>query len=588
MMQAIEADAGVSGDPELAARRVRRIDRVFIFAAVAPLAIAALVLAGWLFGIDPLKSIRPEWPTMKANTVVGFLLAGASVLLLRGARPPRGNVAAARACAIAVVALAIATLSQDLVGWDLGIDQLLFEERGASPATFSPNRMAPATALAFALIGTAVLLHATPGRGRRGLSQGLAVAAVVIGYLSFLGYLYGVSHVYWLPRTTALAFHTALAIVLLSVAILCLRPFSGPARLLLSDGPGGHAARRLFPAAVLIPTLLGLLRLAGQAAGLYDTPFGVTLVVTGSILLFAGASGWNAAALDRLDALRREALRAFNDELEDRVRRRTAELAAANAELEAFSYSVAHDLRAPLRWVDGCAHLLAADCVRRQDETGLGHVRKIRQSVRHMSKLIDALLTLARVARLPLQRADADLSRMARDIAAHLDAVDAGRSVAWEIADGLHADGDPMLLQLALGNLLGNAWKFTRARPAARIQLGAFDRDGERIHFVRDNGVGFDMAYAGKLFRTFERLHRADEFEGTGIGLALVKRVIQRHGGRVWAEGQPGEGATVFFTLGPIRPRPANPPAPTAPTLRSQTRARRAARPRTRRPAAPG
>ncbi|HXG14674.1 MAG TPA: PAS domain S-box protein [Calidithermus sp.] len=239
-------------------------------------------------------------------------------------------------------------------------------------------------------------------------------------------------------------------------------------------------------------------------------------------------------------------IRALNEDLA----RRYAELEAANRELEAFSYSVSHDLRAPLRAIDGFSQALLEDCEPVLDERGRDHLRRIRAATRRMGELIDDLLALARVTRQEMRRERVDLSAVARSVVAQLRRAEPTRRVEVVIAEGLAAEGDPHLLRLVLENLLGNAWKFTAREPEARIEFGALDEGGRPAFFVRDNGVGFDMAYAHKLFGPFQRLHPTSEFPGTGIGLATVQRVVARHGGRVWAVGEEGKGATFFFTLG--------------------------------------
>jgi len=236
------------------------------------------------------------------------------------------------------------------------------------------------------------------------------------------------------------------------------------------------------------------------------------------------------------------------DGLERRVRERTAELEAANGELEAFSYSVAHDLRTPLRSIDGFSLALLEDCAEQLDDAGKNYLLYIRQSAQRMANLIDDLLTLSRVTRCELQRKVVDLSALARSVIGHLEHAQSDRRVEVAIEDGVVCEGDATLLGVVLDNLIGNAWKFTAKRPIARIEFGA--RAAEcPVFFVRDNGVGFDMAYASMLFGVFQRLHSVDEFEGTGIGLATVQRIVRRHGGRVWAEAAVDRGATIYFTL---------------------------------------
>jgi len=223
---------------------------------------------------------------------------------------------------------------------------------------------------------------------------------------------------------------------------------------------------------------------------------------------------------------------------------------AANRELESFSYSVAHDLRAPLRSIDGFSQALLEDCADKLDEDGRKYLRFVRESAQLMAQLIDDMLTLSRVTRSELAREKVDLSALARTTHARLERSEPGRGVEVAIEGGLEGDGDPRLLAVVFDNLLGNAWKFTSKRTGARVEVGTTTQNGLPAYFVRDNGAGFDMTYATKLFGVFQRLHAAHEFEGTGVGLATVQRIVHRHGGRVWAEGKVGDGATFYFTLG--------------------------------------
>ncbi len=235
---------------------------------------------------------------------------------------------------------------------------------------------------------------------------------------------------------------------------------------------------------------------------------------------------------------------------EDQLRQYAAQLEAANAELDAFAYSVSHDLRAPLRSIDGFSQALLEDCGDRLDAAGRDHLQRVRAATQRMGRLIDDLLTLSRVTREPMHRAPVDLSALAAGIAAELSEHEPARRVEWVIAPGVQAVGDRRLLRVALTNLLGNAWKYTARVSRARIEFGCEAAAGtEPVFWVRDNGAGFDMAYADKLFVPFQRLHGAAEFDGTGVGLATVARIVRRHGGRIWAEGEVGRGAAFFFTL---------------------------------------
>ena len=246
-----------------------------------------------------------------------------------------------------------------------------------------------------------------------------------------------------------------------------------------------------------------------------------------------------------------EEIRRLNAELEERVRQRTAELEASNRELEAFSYSVSHDLRAPLRTIDGFSLALDEDAGPDLPQECRGYIGRIRQGVQRMGGLIDSLLQLSRVTRAELQRSDLDLTALAEDVAEQLQRQHSGRQIDVRIEPGLQTNADPRLLQVALENLLGNAFKFTARQPDAIIEFGAEALpSGATEYFIRDNGAGFDMQYADKLFTAFQRLHGDKDFQGSGIGLATVDRIIRRHGGLIRAQGHPGRGATFRFTLG--------------------------------------
>jgi PAS domain S-box-containing protein len=253
-----------------------------------------------------------------------------------------------------------------------------------------------------------------------------------------------------------------------------------------------------------------------------------------------------------------EQVRQLNTELERRIAERTAQLEFSNHELESFAYSVAHDLRSPLRSIASFSDALVEDCAAQLDDTGKDYLRRITGGARRMSELIDGLLALSRVNSTELKSRECNLSALAHAVLEQLQEQQPERQVKVRIQEGLVAQGDPHLLRAVLENLLGNAWKFTREKPVAEIELSATqDQAGRHTYVVRDNGAGFDMAYRDKLFGVFQRLHAQREFEGTGIGLATVQRILRRHGGRIWGEGQPGQGASFFFTLNefPLPPR---------------------------------
>ena len=240
------------------------------------------------------------------------------------------------------------------------------------------------------------------------------------------------------------------------------------------------------------------------------------------------------------------------------LQQRAVELEATNCELEAFSYSVSHDLRSPLRSIDGFGQALLEDCASRLDDQGRHYLNRIRSSTQHMGQLIDDLLKLSRATRTEIRREPVDLTQLAQSVITGLEIAEPDRKVECRVQAGMVVDGDPRLLRIVLENLIGNAWKFTSRTAQARIDMASFpDGADNRAYYVRDNGAGFDMAYVDKLFGVFQRLHTPAEFPGTGIGLATVQRIIHRHGGRAWAESEGGKGASFYFTLGAFsRPTP--------------------------------
>ena len=269
----------------------------------------------------------------------------------------------------------------------------------------------------------------------------------------------------------------------------------------------------------------------------------VMFFISGSMIEFL--MRMSANIVERREAVLRGEIEKRNQALEQSA----AQIAAANSELEAFAYSVSHDLRAPLRSIDGFSRVLLTKYLARLDAEGQDYLQRVRAATQRMGHLIDDVLALSRVTRTDMRREPIDLSRLAEEILGDLATAHPERSADISIEPGLVTQGDPVLLRAALENLLTNAWKFSGKVLRAKIEFGSMEKDGRRVYYVRDNGAGFDMAYADKLFGVFQRLHSTTEFEGTGVGLATVQRILLRHGGSIWADARPGEGATFYFTL---------------------------------------
>lgn len=393
----------------------------------------------------------------------------------------------------------------------------------------------------------------------------------------------------------------ALALVLLQLSMLVLlrRPMSSAQieRLVLADGSAacavtawlGIASGRttgsdffllgvaINSAAILPWAPRSQAKLAViAAAAIVANGYGVNGALLGSVdfrtfvpaVVLIGASVYTSYMLEtarlqsaRADLLRERAeaeTRELNAVLERRVVERTAELQAANDELEAFAYSVSHDLRAPLRAMDGLSEALLEDYSANLDDAAKDYLRRIRGEASRLGDLVDDLLRLSRVTRAVMQRADVDLSALATLVADRLLASGPDRDVRFRIAPGLRENCDAALVRVLLENVLGNAFKFTQKTRDARIEFGCEQHNGTRAYFVRDNGVGFDMAHVGKVFGAFERLHSSQEFEGTGIGLTTADRIVRRHGGSISAEARPNSGATFRFTLSPGKEKPVS------------------------------
>ena len=499
---------------------------------------------GWAFDVRVLKSLAPTYITMKANTALGFLLLALALLAVK-----RGSLLLARVLSGAVAALAIITLLEYLLSTSVGIDELFFRDPDGSSGQFPPGRLAPITAVGFLLLVSSLWLSLTRGEGAARLSQSSALVALVIAFQAMLGYAFGVTYSFGLAFYTQMALHTAGLFVVMGIGLLALRANEGLVLIFLAPTVGGRAGRRLLFSAIAVPPVVNALLLFLQNARLFDADFAVLGRVVGNVVFFALVVWRTVTALhtSELSRLETEAqLRTLNAELEQRVAERTTELLRANKELESFSFSVSHDLRTPLRTIDGFSAALEEDAACQLDKNGMEHLARIRSAAKRMGALIEGLLDLARLGKRELQVQTVDVTSMVRETIEEIKRSAPERAVNTTVAEGLTTIADPTLLRAVLENLLGNAWKFTGRTEHAAIEVGRTD---EGAYFVRDNGAGFDMQYAKRLFDVFQRFHHADEFPGTGVGLATVQRIVWRHGGTVWSHSAPGEGATFFFTL---------------------------------------
>ena len=526
------------------------------FSAWAVIAIAAAGIAGWITDNHRLTSIHPGLVPINPLTALCFLAGAGSMVLihrkgagLSAARPLRrlsGRLALGMAGAVAAIGFL------RLLGYfpvlDFTLDQVLFREKLLT-VPFGPNRMAPNTAFGFLLCGAAAGFASGSGSRSRNLSQGLGITLFAFAFLGLLGYLLRSASLYQITRHIPMSLPTLLCFLLSSIGLLFLHPRTGPVSLAFSSTTGGYMIRRLLPVVILTPAGAAWLLLRLDSFGDPGFVTGIARLTLANVLIASVAVYAASTHLHRADMERLVAdgeVRRLNASLQVQADR----LAEANKGLEAFSYSVSHDLRSPLRHIQGYVSMLEGGLAGKLDEKLARYLEAMKEAAARMNALIENLLEFARLGRAEIRVKPVDMEALARECIRRLAPETEGRNVVWDLGALPAAEADPSLMEQVLINLLSNAIKYSRSRPEIRVEIGFQTRpDGEGAYYVKDNGIGFDMRYADKLFGVFQRLHKASEYEGTGIGLANVKSIVQRHGGKVWAESEPGRGAVFRFSL---------------------------------------
>lgn len=539
----------------LAAGRIRGNARIACgFCAIAVALLGGLVVVGWGMDMGILKRVLPGHVSMNPLTAVCFVIAAISLWLQREPlEQSRGASSQMTAQHLPMLTASVIFVVGGLVllnywlNGEIPLDQLLFQERLQNDLPAQVNRMAPNTAYGFILIGLALMLLNVNVRGHRP-SEYFALATMLVALLALMGYVYSVQWFYGVPDYIPMAIHTAIGFLLLSLGVFLARPHEGLMSIVCSDSSGGILARRFIPAMLVVFALIGWLWLEGQRMGLYDLEMGVALHTILNVLIVGTLIWMLAKSFHMAESIREESRRKL-DQLNKDLHLRAEQLTAANREIEAFSYSVSHDLRAPLRSISGFAEALEDHMGKDLDEEARDYLGRVRRAAKRMEGLIDDILKLSRLTRVEMKREQVNLSELASGVIKDLEEANPERKAEWKIDPDLIVEGDRRLLEAVLVNLLGNAWKFTSKTECPRIEFGQMEQDGERIFYVRDNGAGFDMRYADKLFGAFQRLHGINEFPGNGIGLATVARIVARHGGHIWAEGKENEGAVFYFKL---------------------------------------
>jgi signal transduction histidine kinase len=572
--------------------RISQVAQVITRIAGAGVFVIGLIALGsWTFHKTGSAEAFPLLLGMKANTALAFALAGISLWLSRKREGPVIARRAGRVLALGVIAIGAITLSEFSFHWFSGFDEWLVK----APGMPMPGRMSYLTAINFCLTGLGLLImDAEPKRGPQP-GQFFALTAIMVCLLAVVGYIihmpvfYGETTLFPGTRMSGM---TTVSFLVLATGILCARIEGNLMRVLVSRTDGGLILRRLLLLPVVVPLAVGFIPVILRHFHMTNPEISYWMFSFADILTFTLIFCWTAVLLYRVDLQRHadeDRLKAWNVELEKRVEERTGQLLAANRELrdevaerrhaeeqvrklnanleqrvsdrteqintaykelESFSYSVSHDLRAPLRAIGNYSSMLLEENPQLSTESRT-YLESAQRNVQKMQQLIDDLLAFSRVSHQQLQKQTVSLDEIARQCFAELQPEAKDREINLTVRSNLQCRADPALIKQLMVNLLSNAIKFTRRRGVAMIEVGSMASDADKglVFFVRDNGAGFDMARAHKLFAVFQRLHRETEYEGTGLGLAIVQNIVNRHGGRVWTESEPDKGATFFFTL---------------------------------------
>jgi signal transduction histidine kinase len=498
--------------------------------------VGCLVLIGWWLDLRWVSQLSAV--SMNPLTAITFILAGWSLWLLKLQDTGSTAYRCGRVLAFSIVVIGVLKLLDLVLNLQLNFDRILFADK-LDFVDSVPNRMAPNTGAAFVLLGLA--LATMDDRKHPWLSAISGLLLLLFSLVALIGYAYSMNALYSIAAYIPMALHTAIVFAVLSLGVLLARPQSPFMRVVTNDSIAGIMARRLLPAAVIVPVVLGWLRLLGERVGLYPLEVGAGLFAIGIIVIFVVVVWYTARLLLMIDSARLQA--------QAEITKLNRELTIANKELEAFSYSVSHDLRAPLRAVNGFSRIVLDEYSAELSPPAVRYLRLISDNGAQMGRLIDDLLAFSRLSRQPLQQQTLQMALLAQQVFDELKGDDT-RAVEFIVQAMPTAQADAALIKQVYVNLIGNALKYSSKRDAPRIEVGCEWQNSVPVYYVRDNGVGFDMKYADKLFTVFQRLHTAEEFEGTGVGLAIAQRIVHRHGGRIWADAAVNQGASFYFSLG--------------------------------------
>jgi signal transduction histidine kinase len=508
-------------------------------ASIAVVLVGILALGGWLLHVQILKSAGPGLIAMNPITALLFIIAGFA-LIRAGQRFRKRPDLGVMICGVIIVLGGATKIAECAFGFDLNLDQVLFQGEVNSPGPYGPNEITMNTALSFVCCGTALLLlDVQTKRGRRP-AQAFIIVAGLMALLALIGYGYRVLPLYSFGSKLPMALNSAVGFELFAVAALAVRPSRGLMMVITSDTTGGAMARRLLPAAIFIPLILGALLFSSEKHGFFAMESGISLFAFANIVLFTAVIWWNAKLLFAAEEERLKTM--------EKLKRTTMDLERSNTELQQFAYVASHDLTEPLRMVVSYLELVSSRAEKKLGEEEREFIGYASDGARRMQHLIQDLLAYARVDTRGRPLEPTDCERVLASVLANLKLAIAESQATIEHDPLPIVEGDVVQLTQVFQNLIGNAIKF-RGKKSPIIHVGARQQNGEWIFHVKDNGIGIDPKNFERIFVLFQRLHTRQEYPGTGMGLAICKKIIERHGGRIWVESKPGEGTTFYFTI---------------------------------------
>ena len=507
-----------------------------------------LILIGWMFNIPLLLHPGSGFSAIKSNAGLAFLLIGVSLWFVQTKRIKFHNQGIAQILAFIVLIIGFLTLMEYIFNLNIGIDQILFKEAVGALNTSSPNRMALTTVINFILAGICILLWdvKTPRVYRP--TQIFAIIGGFISLIGFLAYIYNASLFYHIPQFTAISIYATIIFILLFGAILLARPDTGIMSIINSNDISGVLARRLLPLIIILPIIFGLISRYGVNIGLYNEQLADILFLF-FIIIFLTIIVWiTIISIKKIDDDRRLLEIEYQVSLEEKVKDRTKELEQSNKDLQQFAYVTSHDLREPLRMITSFLQLLERRYYDQLDEDANEFIGFAVNGAKRLDYMINDLLEYSRVANTKREFSKVDVNKVLEYTILNLKSAidDSSAEITYDALPTLFADEQLMILLFQ--NLISNSIKYRREE-IPKISISAIKESNQYLFTVKDNGIGMSPEHLKKIFTIFQRLHTKEEYEGTGIGLAITQKIVHQHAGEIWVESELGKGSTFYFTI---------------------------------------